>query len=99
MKRLTAKLVDAINKPGKYHDGDAGLYLYVQERKGRLRKSYMQRVTVHGKRVEIGLGSTKWTTRARRERLPRRTGRSLAPEAIPVASPPWCRHSRKPRTR
>ena len=62
MKRLTAKLVDAINQPGKYHDGDAGLYLYVQERKGRLRKSYMQRVTVYGKRVEIGLGSTKWTT-------------------------------------
>ena len=62
MKRLTAKLVDAINEPGKYHDGDAGLYLYVQERKGRLRKSYMQRVTVNGKRVEIGLGSTKWTT-------------------------------------
>ena len=62
MKRLTAKLVDTINEPGKYHDGDAGLYLYVQERKGRLRKSYMQRVTVNGKRVEIGLGSTKWTT-------------------------------------
>ena len=62
MKRLTAKLVDAINKPGKYHDGDAGLYLYVQERNGRLRKSYLQRVTVHGRRVEIGLGSTKWTT-------------------------------------
>ena len=62
MKRLTAKLVDAINKPGKYHDGDAGLYLYVQERNGRLRKSYLQRVTVHGKRVEIGLGSTKWTS-------------------------------------
>ena len=62
MKRLTAKLVDAINRPGKYHDGDAGLYLYVQERNDRLRKSYVQRVTVHGKRVEIGLGSTKWTT-------------------------------------
>ena len=62
MKRLTAKLVDAINKPGKYHDGDAGLYLYVQERNGRLRKSYVQRVTVNGKRVEIGLGSTKWTS-------------------------------------
>ena len=29
---------------------------------GRLRKSYVQRVTVHEKRVEIGLGSTKWTT-------------------------------------
>ena len=62
MKRLTVKLVDAINRPGKYHDGDAGLYLYVQERNGRLRKSYVQRVTVHGTRVEIGLGSTKWTT-------------------------------------
>ena len=48
MKRLTAKLVDAINRPGKYHDGDAGLYLYVQESNGRLRKSYVQRVTVHG---------------------------------------------------
>jgi len=57
MKRLTAKLVDAINRPGKYHDGDAGLYLYVQEGSGRLRKSYVQRVTVHGRRVEIGLRS------------------------------------------
>ena len=62
MKRLTAKLVDAINRPGKYHDGDAGLYLYVQERNSRLRKSYVQRVTVHGRRVELGLGSAKWTT-------------------------------------
>ena len=32
------------------------------DRNGRIRKSYVQRVTVHGKRVEIGLGSTKWTT-------------------------------------
>ena len=51
--------MDAINRPGKCHDGDAGLYLYVQERNGRQRKSYVQRVTVHGKRVEIGLGSAK----------------------------------------
>lgn len=62
MKRLTAKLVSAINEPGKYHDGDAGLYLFVQEHKGRLRKSYVQRLTIHGKRVDIGLGSVKWTT-------------------------------------
>ena len=62
MKRLTAKLVESITRPGKYHDGDAGMYLYVQERKDRIRKSYVQRVTVHGKRVEIGLGSAKWTT-------------------------------------
>ena len=62
MKRLTAKIVESIARPGKYHDGDAGLYLYVQERRGRLRKSYVQRLTVNGRRVEIGLGSTRWTT-------------------------------------
>ena len=62
MKRLTAKLVESISRPGKFFDSDAGLYLYVQERNGRIRKSYVQRVTVYGKRVEIGLGSTKWTT-------------------------------------
>ena len=62
MKRLTAKFVESVTATGKYHDGDAGLYLYVQERNGRIRKSYLQRVTVHRRRVEIGLGSTKWTT-------------------------------------
>ena len=62
MKRLTAKFVESVTAPGKYHDGDAGLYLYVQERNGRIRKSYLQRITIHGRRVEIGLGSTKWTT-------------------------------------
>ena len=62
MKRLTAKFVESTDKPGKYHDGDAGLYLYVQERNGRIRKSYLQRIAIAGKRVEIGLGSTKWTT-------------------------------------
>ena len=39
-----------------------GSSLAVQEHKGRLRKSYVQRLTVHGKRVDIGLGSVKWTT-------------------------------------
>lgn len=62
MKRLTAKFVAGITEPGKYHDGDAGLYLFVQEHKDRLRKSYVQRLTIHGKRVDIGLGSVKWTT-------------------------------------
>ena len=66
MKRLTAKFAESISQPGKYYDGDAGLYLHVQERNGRIRKSYMQRVTVRGRRVEIGLGSVKWTTRRAR---------------------------------
>ena len=62
MKRLTPKIVSALNEPGRYYDGDAGLFLAVQEHKGRIRKSYVQRVTVHGRRVDIGLGSVKWTT-------------------------------------
>ena len=62
MPRLTTKFVEAIAKPGRYHDGAAGLYLSVKERAGRIRKSYLQRITIHGKRAEIGLGSVRWTT-------------------------------------
>ena len=62
MPRLTTKFVEAIAKPGRYHDGAAGLYLSVKERNGRIRKSYMQRITIHGHRCEIGLGSVRWTT-------------------------------------
>ena len=62
MPRITAKFVAGVTEPGRYHDGDAGLFLAVQEHKGRIRKSYVQRLTVLGKRVDIGLGSVKWTT-------------------------------------
>ncbi|MCY4453733.1 MAG: tyrosine-type recombinase/integrase [Immundisolibacterales bacterium] len=67
MKRLTSKFVAAVTEPGKYHDGDAGLYLYVQAHTSKagtttIRKSYLQRLTIDGKRVDIGLGSVKWTT-------------------------------------
>ena len=60
MKQLTAKFVAAVTEPGKYHDGDAGLYLFVRERAGNVSKQWVQRVTIHGKRVDIGLGSTRW---------------------------------------
>ena len=62
MKRLTSKFVASVTEPGKYHDGDAGLFLHVQERNGKVRKSYLQRLTIFGKRVDLGLGSAKWTT-------------------------------------
>ena len=62
MPRLTTKFVDATTTAGRYHDGQAGLYLSVKERAGRVRKSYMQRITIHGHRCEIGLGSVRWTT-------------------------------------
>ena len=62
MKQLTAKFVASVTEPGKYHDADAGLFLFVRGRADRLSKGYVQRVTVYGRRVDIGLGSTKWTT-------------------------------------
>ena len=62
MKKLTAKFVRDVTEPGKFYDADAGLYLFVRGRAGRLSKGYVQRLTIAGKRADIGLGSTKWTT-------------------------------------
>ena len=62
MKQLTAKFVASVTESGKYHDGDAGLYLFVRERAGNVSKGFVQRLTIAGRRVDIGLGSTKWTT-------------------------------------
>ena len=62
MKQLAAKFVAAVTEPGKYHDGDAGLYLFVRERNGNVSKQWVQRLTINAKRVDIGLGSVKWMT-------------------------------------
>ena len=63
MKALTAKFVRDVADPGKYYDGDAGLFLVVGKgTRGEPRKSYMQRLTIHGKRKDIGLGSARWIT-------------------------------------
>ena len=51
-KRLTAAFVRSA-KTGRYCDGQ-GLYLYVQRSGAR---SWVQRLVVHGRRREIGLGS------------------------------------------
>ncbi|MCY4394975.1 MAG: tyrosine-type recombinase/integrase [Rhodospirillaceae bacterium] len=59
MKKLTARFIREAGTPGKYYDGDAGLFLIVRS---ATRKSFMQRLTVRGKRCEIGLGSTRWVT-------------------------------------
>lgn len=53
--RLTARRVDTISAPGKYHDGGGtGLFLRVWPSGSR---QWVQRITVRGKRQEIGLGS------------------------------------------
>lgn len=53
MGKLTVKTVAALRKPGMHGDGD-GLYLLVSKTGVR---SWICRVTIHGKRKEIGLGA------------------------------------------
>lgn len=61
-KVLSAALVRSAQEPGKYHDGGGlGLYLRV-ERNGA--KFWVQRVTIRGKRRELGLGSPPTVTLA-----------------------------------
>ena len=52
MAGLTAQLVKAIEKPGRYGDG-GGLFLVVTTRGT---KQWIQRITVDGKRTDKGLG-------------------------------------------
>lgn len=53
--KLTAVFVRNTKQPGKYHDGGGiGLFLWVKVGGG---KFWVQRVTIEGKRREIGLGS------------------------------------------
>ena len=59
MKQLSAKFVETVAEPGRFYDGDASLILLV---KPSGRKSYVQRLTINGRRHDIGLGSTRWTT-------------------------------------
>lgn len=52
-RALTAQLVRTATKPGKYFDGH-GLYLRVEPNGSRF---WVQRITIRGKRCELGLGS------------------------------------------
>lgn len=65
--RLTARRVDSIADPGKYHDGGGtGLFLRVWPSGSR---QWVQRITVRGKRQEIGLGSPPAVSLATARRL------------------------------
>lgn len=52
-KALTARFVETVTGPGKYFDGQ-GLFLRVQPNGAR---QWVQRITIRGKRCELGLGS------------------------------------------
>lgn len=59
---LTAVKVRGHLAPGKHHDGGGlGLYLFVRPNGGR---QWVQRLTIHGKRREVGLGSPPLVTLA-----------------------------------
>lgn len=51
-KALSAAFVRTVTKPGKYFDGQ-GLFLKVDTSGA---KRWVQRITVRGRRVEMGLG-------------------------------------------
>ena len=55
LSNLTAAFVGSVKQPGKYHDGKGtGLFLWVKPTGGRF---WVQRITIRGKRSDLGLGS------------------------------------------
>ena len=59
-KALSARFVDSVKEPGKYFDGQ-GLFLRVTKNGSR---QWVQRITIRGKRSELGLGSPPAVTLA-----------------------------------
>ncbi|MGR3290099.1 MAG: tyrosine-type recombinase/integrase [Paracoccaceae bacterium] len=61
-KVLSAAFVRSVQEPGKYHDGGGtGLFLRVDPNGARF---WVQRITIRGKRRELGLGSPSTVTLA-----------------------------------
>ena len=58
--KLNARFVRTVKAPGRYQDGN-GLMLYVTARGGC---SWVQRITIHGVRVDVGLGGADVVTLA-----------------------------------
>ena len=84
--KLTVKKVRAINEPGLYGDGNT---LYLRVARGGS-KQWVQRLTIHDKRHDIGLGGCSWVTLAEareaayaNRRLARRGGDPLAMKRRP----------------
>ena len=59
-KNLTANFVKNAKIPGRYYDSNnTGLHLYIRDSGS---KSWVQRVNLRGKSIDIGLGSTSTVT-------------------------------------
>ncbi len=95
MKRpttLNATFVRSVRQPGRYGDGRGGhgLTILVKRRKnGRLSKTWAQRIRIHGKETNLGLGSYPAVTlaearrRALRNRQAIEEGRNPREDRIP----------------
>ncbi len=61
-KRLTTKFVDSVTEPGRYFDSGNGFFLKVNP-PGKLKpvgaKTWIQRIVINGRTVDLGLGSLK----------------------------------------
>ena len=65
MKIKTSTQAKAIKTPGRHSAGEHGLYLNVTEGGG---KSWVQRLTIDGRRHNIGLGSSSGITQKARDK-------------------------------
>ena len=88
MARLTATQAKAARTPGKLHDGE-GLYLNIAAGGSR---SWIQRITVDGKRRDIGLGGFPAVTLAQARKRCQTNRSAVADGRNPLAA------KRKPRT-
>ncbi|MDE0234340.1 MAG: tyrosine-type recombinase/integrase [bacterium] len=96
MKRpttLNATFVKAVRQPGRYGDGHGGhgLTILVKQRKnGRLSKTWAQRIRIHGRETNLGLGAYPAVTlaearrRALRNRQAIEEGRNPRENRIPT---------------
>ncbi len=80
--KLTARGVSTINEPGRYSDGN-GMMLIVRATGA---KSWLQRITIHGKRRDIGLGAFPEVSLADARRLAEDNKRLAAAGGDPLAT-------------
>lgn len=82
-KSLTAAFLKNVSEAGKYHDGrGTGLFLLVKPAGG---KFWVQRLTIRGKRREIGLGSLQFVSLAAARHLAEENKRFALSGGDPLA--------------
>ena len=81
MSRLTALTAKALSKPGRHGDGE-GLYLSIAPSGS---KSWVQRIVIHGRRRDIGLGPYPAVSLARARSVAQENRSAVADGRDPVA--------------